>query len=92
MKITGVYQCAPRSQCRSLNPLIFSSPAGTQVGQDATFRAGQLFARTEGIIPAPESSHAICSAINHALACKKTGEAKTIVFNLSGHGLLDLQN
>jgi len=62
------------------------------VGQDATFRAGQLFARTEGIIPAPESSHAICSAINHALACKKTGEEKVIVFNLSGHGLLDLQN
>ena len=62
------------------------------VGQDATFKAGQLFARTEGIIPAPESSHAICSAINHALQAKKTGEEKVIVFNLSGHGLLDLQN
>ncbi|OPY28365.1 MAG: Tryptophan synthase beta chain 1 [Methanocella sp. PtaU1.Bin125] len=62
------------------------------VGQDATFKAGQMFARTEGIIPAPESSHAICSAINHALAAKKTGEKKVIVFNLSGHGLLDLQN
>jgi tryptophan synthase beta chain len=62
------------------------------VGQDETFRAGQLFARMEGIIPAPETSHAICSAINHALACKKTGEEKVIVFNLSGHGLLDLQN
>jgi tryptophan synthase beta chain len=61
-------------------------------GQDETFKAGQLFAKTEGIIPAPESSHAICSAIKHARACKKTGEKKVIVFNLSGHGLLDLQN
>ncbi len=60
--------------------------------QDETFTAGQLFARTEGIIPAPESCHAIASAINHALECKKTGEEKVIVFNLSGHGLLDLQN
>jgi pyridoxal-phosphate dependent TrpB-like enzyme len=62
------------------------------VGQDATFRTGQLFAKTEGIIPAPESAHAICSTINHALECKKTGEEKVIVFNLSGHGLIDLQN
>ena len=60
--------------------------------QDETFTAGQLFTRTEGIIPAPESCHAIASAINHALECKKTGEEKVIVFNLSGHGLLDLQN
>ena len=60
--------------------------------QAETFTAGQLFTRTEGIIPAPESCHAIASAINHALECKKTGEEKVIVFNLSGHGLLDLQN
>ncbi len=60
--------------------------------QEETFTAGQLFTRTEGIIPAPESCHAIASAINHALECKKTGEEKVIVFNLSGHGLLDLQN
>jgi tryptophan synthase beta chain len=60
--------------------------------QEETFTAGQLFARTEGIIPAPESCHAIASAINHARAAKKTGEKKVIVFNLSGHGLLDLQN
>lgn len=60
--------------------------------QEETFTAGQLFTRTEGIIPAPESCHAISSAINHALECKKTGEEKVIVFNLSGHGLLDLQN
>ncbi len=52
--------------------------------------AARLFARTEGIIPAPESSHAIRSAVVHALECKRKNEAKTIVFNLSGHGLLDL--
>ena len=58
--------------------------------QLATFEAGTLFARTEGICPAPESSHAIKAAIDEALKCKQTGEAKVIVFNLSGHGLLDL--
>ncbi|MFH0817464.1 MAG: TrpB-like pyridoxal phosphate-dependent enzyme, partial [Candidatus Micrarchaeota archaeon] len=58
--------------------------------QEKTFEAASIFAKTEGIIPAPESSHAIASAIEHAKKCKKSGEAKTIVFNLSGHGLLDL--
>jgi len=58
--------------------------------QNDTFEAAKLFAKTEGIIPAPESSHAIASAIKHARECKKKNEAKTIVFNLSGHGLLDL--
>lgn len=62
------------------------------LSQDETFKAGKLFAETEGIIAAPESCHAIASAINHARAAKKTGEEKVIVFNLSGHGLLDLQN
>ncbi len=55
-----------------------------------TFEAGALFARVEGICPAPESNHAIKAAIDEALKCKQMGEAKTIVFNLSGHGLLDL--
>lgn len=55
-----------------------------------TFEAGALFARVEGICPAPESNHAIKAAIDEALKCKQTSEAKTIVFNLSGHGLLDL--
>jgi tryptophan synthase beta chain len=59
--------------------------------QLATFEAGALFARTEGIVPAPESSHAIRGAIDEALMCKESGEVKTIVFNLSGHGLLDLK-
>ena len=60
--------------------------------QTPCFEAAVMFARTEGLVPAPESSHAICSAINHALAAKRSGEKKVIVFNLSGHGLLDLQN
>jgi len=58
--------------------------------QTETFEAGVTFARTEGIVPAPESCHAIKAAIDQALECKKTGEAKTIVFCLSGHGMLDL--
>ena len=55
-----------------------------------SFRAGVLFARTEGIIPAPESCHAIAATITEALKCKETGEAKTILFNLSGHGFVDM--
>jgi len=54
------------------------------------FEAAQIMARTEGLIPAPETSHAVRCAIDEALACKKTGEAKVIAFNYSGHGLLDL--
>jgi len=49
-----------------------------------------LFARTEGIIPAPESCHAIAATIREALRCKETGEQKVILFNLSGHGLIDM--
>ncbi|MGD0718943.1 MAG: TrpB-like pyridoxal phosphate-dependent enzyme [Thermoplasmata archaeon] len=60
------------------------------VGQDECFEAGRLFARTEGIIPAPESAHAIRVAIDLALEAKRKHTEKTIVFNLSGHGLLDL--
>lgn len=55
------------------------------------FKAGMIFARTEGIIPAPESAHAIKATIDEAILCKKEGTKKTIVFNLSGHGLLDLK-
>jgi tryptophan synthase beta chain len=58
--------------------------------QVACFEAAVQFARTEGIIPAPESSHAIRKAIDEALECKKTGEKKVILFNLSGHGLVDM--
>ena len=62
----------------------------TSYDQTQTFEAGVLFARTEGIIPAPESCHALKGAIDVALECKKKNEEKTIVFCLSGHGLLDL--
>jgi tryptophan synthase beta chain len=58
--------------------------------QTQTFEAAVTFARTEGIIPAPESSHAIMAAIEKAREAKKNNEEKTIVFNLSGHGLLDM--
>ncbi len=60
------------------------------IDQRETFSAGLMFARTEGIIPAPESTHAIRAAIDLALDAKKKNEKKTIVFNLSGHGLLDM--
>ena len=59
--------------------------------QNPCFEAATLFARTEGIIPAPESSHAIRGAIDEALQAKEEGKGRTILFNLSGHGLLDLQ-
>ncbi len=62
------------------------------IPQEETFVAGELFARTEGIIPAPESSHAIASVIRHARECKRLNKEEVIVFNLSGHGLLDLQS
>lgn len=55
------------------------------------FEAGILFAKTEGIIPAPEATHGIAQVIREAKMCKKSGESKTILFNLSGHGLVDMQ-
>ena len=63
---------------------------GVDIPQLETFEAGMLFARTEGIIPAPESCHAIAATIREALKCKQTGEEKVILFNLSGHGLIDM--
>ena len=58
--------------------------------QNETFAAGVMFAKAEGIIPAPEANHAIRAAIDLALEAKKKNEEKIIVFNLSGHGLLDM--
>ena len=55
-----------------------------------SFKAGCLFAKVEGIIPAPESCHAIAATINEALKCKESGEEKVLLFNLSGHGLIDM--
>jgi predicted alternative tryptophan synthase beta-subunit len=60
------------------------------VPQLATFEAAIQFAQSEGIIPAPESAHAIRAAIDEALDAKMTGEARIILFNLSGHGDYDM--
>jgi tryptophan synthase beta chain len=60
------------------------------VHQTEVFKAAVTFARTEGMIIAPESAHAVCTVINEARKCRKNGEEKVILFNLSGHGNLDL--
>jgi tryptophan synthase beta chain len=60
------------------------------VEQTSVFAAAEQFARTEGILPAPESSHAIKVAIDEALKCKETGEEKTILFGLTGTGYFDM--
>lgn len=62
----------------------------TSVTQNRVFEAAETFARVEGILPAPESSHAICVAIDEALRCKESGEEKNIVFGLTGTGYFDL--
>jgi tryptophan synthase beta chain len=62
----------------------------TSVEQTSVFQAAEQFARTEGILPAPESSHAIRAAIDEALKCKETGEEKTIIFGLTGTGYFDM--
>jgi tryptophan synthase beta chain len=59
-------------------------------GQTGVFEAAIKFAKTEGIIPAPESAHAIKGAIDEAMKAKEEGKQKTIFFNLSGHGYLDM--
>ena len=63
----------------------------TSAHQRDVFEAGILFARNEGVLPAPETTHAIKATIDEALKCKQTGEEKTIVMNFSGHGMLDLK-
>ena len=62
----------------------------TSYTQLKVFERAILFARTEGIVPAPESSHAICAAVDEALKAKEEGQKRVILFNLSGHGMLDL--
>ena len=61
------------------------------VQQTSVFEAAEMFARVEGTLPAPESSHAIRAAIDEALKCKETGESKTILFGLTGTGYFDLK-
>ena len=63
---------------------------GADIPQLESFKAGLLFARTEGIIPAPESCHAIAAAIREANRCKQEGKEEVLLFNLSGHGLIDM--
>jgi tryptophan synthase beta chain len=58
--------------------------------QREVFEASITFARAEGLIPAPETSHAIKATIDEAIQCRESGEAKTIFFNFSGYGYLDL--
>ena len=60
------------------------------VEQTQVFEAAQMFAKVEGILPAPESSHAIKVAIDEAMKCKETGEEKNIVFGLTGTGYFDM--
>ena len=60
------------------------------IAQTSAFKAGCLFAEAEGIIPAPESCHAIAATIDEAIKCKESGESKNILFCLSGHGLIDM--
>jgi tryptophan synthase beta chain len=62
------------------------------VEQTKVFEAAEYFARIEGILPAPESSHAIRVAIDEALKCKETGEEKTILFGLTGTGYFDMMS
>ena len=62
----------------------------TSVEQTSVFEAAEYFARCEGILPAPESSHAIRAAIDEAVKCRETGEEKTIVFGLTGTGYFDM--
>jgi len=63
---------------------------GKSYTQNEVFESATQFARIEGILPAPESAHAIRAAIEEALACKKSGEKKTIIFGLTGTGYFDM--
>jgi tryptophan synthase beta chain len=94
------YQCPPihagglryhgkaPSMCMLIDKGFMKSVA---YGQNEIMEAGMLFAQTEGIVAAPETCHAVKGAIDLALQCKQRNEAKTILFNFSGHGLLDLK-
>jgi len=61
------------------------------LAQNVCFEAGILFARTEGVLPAPEANHAVRGAIDEALRCKAEGIGRTILLNLCGHGHFDMQ-
>ncbi len=82
------YHGAAPSLCLLVKHGLFKSVACNQV---EVFEAARLFARTEGIVPAPESAHAVKAVIDLAIEAKKRGEKKVLLFNPSGHGLLDLK-
>ena len=65
---------------------------GMDIPQLESFDAGVLFAKVEGIIPAPESCHAIAATVREALRCREAGEKKVLLFNLTGHGLMDMSS
>ncbi|MCQ2149018.1 MAG: TrpB-like pyridoxal phosphate-dependent enzyme [Bacteroidales bacterium] len=65
---------------------------GVDIDQLDSFKAGVEFAKAEGIIPAPESCHAIAATVKEALKCRESGESKVILFNLTGHGLMDMSS
>ena len=80
-----------------MNPILSQLRAdglleAVSVSQTSVFEAAEVFARVEGILPAPESSHAIKIAIDEALKCKETGEEKTILFGLTGTGYFDMMS
>lgn len=81
------YHGAAPLLCSLVHDKVIEAVAYNQVD---SFEAAMLFANTEGMIPAPETSHAILAAIREAEKCRETGEAKCIVFNYSGHGFFDL--
>jgi tryptophan synthase beta chain len=94
------YQCPPihagglryHGKAPSMSMLIdLGFMRSVAYSQNEVMDAGLLLAQTEGIVAAPESNHAVKAAIDIALECKRKGEEKTILFNLSGHGLLDLK-
>ena len=94
------YQCPPihagglryHGKAPSMCALISSGQMrSVAYSQNEIMEAGLFFARTEGIVPAPETNHAIKGAIELALQCKRKNESKAILFNFSGHGLLDLK-
>jgi len=83
--------CATTGTRRSSRALVKTGRMqATAYPQGKVFDAAIQFARTEGTIPAPETSHAIRAVIDEALAAKERGEERVILFNYSGHGLLDL--
>jgi len=81
------YHGMASSICELYRHRLIEARAVQQLG---TFEAGVLFARTEGIIPAPEAAHAVRAAIDEAVRCREEGKAETIAFNLSGHGHFDM--